>query len=88
MPFPRMGSTNLLISSTWVPSLQSVVCKNKKWARAGIGVARDPLRLRSGQAFDCVAGSLREPATSLRMTIRNNSQLNLLQGHFHIQSVG
>src|SRR5260370_5487987 len=29
---------------------------------------RGPLRLRSGQAFDCAADSLRESATSLRMT--------------------
>jgi len=30
--------------------------------------ARDPLRLRSGQAFDCAAASLREAAAPLRMT--------------------
>jgi len=41
---------------------------NSQPGRKLFRTARDPLRLRSGQAFGCVVASLREPTTSLRMT--------------------
>jgi hypothetical protein len=54
-----------------IPNPWLVFTRNRGNSRSGprwCTRAWGPLRLRSGQAFDCVAASLRETVTPLRMT--------------------